>query len=428
MGFVPQLRAGTDSEAMNPAARKVQRIYLTLTLGNTLAASFIWGINTLFLLDAGLSNLEAFAANAFFTAGMVLFEVPTGVVADGWGRRVSFLLGTATLAVSTLLYYLLWQLSAAFWAWAVVSVLLGLGFTFFSGAVEAWLVDALHFSGYDGALETVLGRGQMISGTAMLIGSVAGGAIAQATDLGVPFLLRVGVLLAMFVVALWLMHDVGFTPEHSARPLQATRAVLAASIENGLKNPPVRYVMLAAPFTAGVGIYVFYALQPFLLELFGDRGAYGIAGLAAAIVAGAEVLGGWLAPRFRRLVRKRTTVLILSGAVSAVILVALGFTREFWVALVLLAVWALVAEVGTPVGQAYLNDMIDSRQRATVLSFASLTGSSGGVVVQPLLGRAADVYGYSASLAFSGVIQLAAVPFLYASRRQRAAADEAHGR
>ncbi len=428
MGFVPQLRAGTDSGAMNPAARKVQRIYLTLTLGNTLAASFIWGINTLFLLDAGLSNLEAFAANAFFTAGMVLFEVPTGVVADGWGRRVSFLLGTATLAVSTLLYYLLWQLSAAFWAWAVVSVLLGLGFTFFSGAVEAWLVDALHFSGYDGALETVLGRGQMISGTAMLIGSVAGGAIAQATDLGVPFLLRVGVLLTMFGVALWLMHDVGFTPEHSARPLQATRAVLAASIENGLKNPPVRYVMLAAPFTAGVGIYVFYALQPFLLELFGDRGAYGIAGLAAAIVAGAEVLGGWLAPRIRGLVRKRTTVLILSGAVSAVILVALGFTREFWVALVLLAVWALVAEVGTPVGQAYLNDMIDSRQRATVLSFASLTGSSGGVVVQPLLGRAADVYGYSASLAFSGVIQLAAVPFLYASRRQRAAADEAHGR
>lgn len=428
MGFVPQLRAGTDSEAMNPAARKVQRIYLTLTLGNTLAASFIWGINTLFLLDAGLSNLEAFAANAFFTAGMVLFEVPTGVVADGWGRRVSFLLGTATLSISTLLYYLLWQLSAPFWAWAVVSVLLGLGFTFFSGAVEAWLVDALHFSGYDGALETVFGRGQVVSGTAMLIGSVAGGVIAQATDLGVPFLLRVGVLLAMFGVALWLMHDVGFTPERSARPIEATRAVLSASIENGLKNPPVRYVMLSAPFTSGVGIYVFYALQPYLLELFGDRSAYAIAGLAAAIVAGAEVLGGWLAPRFRRLVRKRTTVLILSGAGSALILVALGFTREFWVALVLLAVWALVAEVGTPVGQAYLNDMIDSRQRATVLSFASLMGSSGGVVVQPVLGRTADVYGYPASVAFSGAIQLLAVPFLYASRRQRAAADEAHGR
>lgn len=408
---------------MNAAARKIQRIYLILTLGNTLAASFIWGINTLFLLDAGLSNLEAFAANAFFTAGMVLFEVPTGVVADGWGRRASFLLGTLTLASSTYLYYLLWQLSAPFWAWAVVSVLLGLGFTFFSGAVEAWLVDALHFASYEGDLETVLGRGQMVTGVAMLVGSAAGGVIAQATDLGVPFLLRVGVLLAMFGVAFVLMHDVGFTPERSPHPLQATRAVLTASIDSGLRNPPVRYIMLAAPFSAGVGIYVFYALQPFLLELFGDPKAYSIAGLAAAIVAGAQILGGWLAPTLRRLVRKRTTVLIVTSGLGGLILVALGFTRLFWLALVLLTLWALVTAAATPVRQAYLNDMISSKQRATVLSFDSLMGSSGGIVVQPLMGRAADVYGYPLSLAFSGVIELFAVPFLLASRRRRSPAD-----
>jgi MFS family permease len=411
---------------MNPAARKIQSIFLTLTLGNTLAASFIWGINTLFLLDAGLSNLEAFAANAFFTAGMVVFEVPTGVVADGWGRRVSFLLGTVTLAGSTYLYYLLWQFSAPFWWWAVVSLLLGLGFTFFSGAVEAWLVDALRFTGYEGGLETVLGRGQMVSGAAMLAGSVAGGVIAQATNLGVPFLIRVGVLLAMFVVAFFLMRDVGFTPEHSAHPLKASRAVVDASIENGLKNPPVRYVMLAAPFSAGVGIYVFYALQPYLLQLFGDPHAYSVAGLAAAIVAGAQVLGGWIAPRIRRLVRKRTTVLILSGVASASILVVLGLTGVFLVALALLTFWAMVASAATPVRQAYVNDMIPSKQRATVLSFDSLMGSSGGVVVQPLLGRAADVYGYPASLAISGVIELIAVPFLLASRRQRSLADQAN--
>ncbi|AXJ10802.1 MFS transporter [Arthrobacter sp. PM3] len=410
---------------MNTAARKIQRIYLTLTLGNTLAASFIWGINTLFLLDAGLNNLEAFAANAFFTAGMVLFEVPTGVVADGWGRRVSFLLGTVTLAGATYLYYLLWQLSAPFWAWAVVSVLLGLGYTFFSGAVEAWLVDALTFSGYDGGLEAVLGRGLMVSGVAMLAGSVAGGVIAQATNLGVPFLLRVGVLLAMFAVAFWLMHDVGFTPQRSPHALRAVRAVLSASIENGLKNPPVRYVMLAAPFTAGVGIYVFYALQPYLLELFGDPHAYSVAGLAAAIVAGTQVVGGWLAPHVRSLVRKRTTVLIASSLVSAAVLVLLGFTRIFWVALLLLAFWALVTSAATPVRQAYVNDMIASKQRATVLSFDSLMASSGGVVVQPLLGRAADIYGYPASLAIGGVTGLISVPFLLASRRQRARADQA---
>jgi MFS family permease len=307
----------------------------------------------------------------------------------------------------------------------VVSVLLGLGFTFFSGAVEAWLVDALTFSVYEGDLETVLGRGQMVSGVAMLVGSAAGGVIAQVTDLGVPFLVRVGVLLAMFGVAFLLMHDVGFTPERSPHPLQATRAVLTASIDGGLKNPPVRYIMLAAPFNAGVGIYVFYALQPFLLELFGDPRAYSIAGLAAAIVAGAQVVGGWLAPTLRRLVRKRTTVLVATSALGGLILMALGFTRLFWVALLLLTLWALVTAAATPVRQAYLNDMISSKQRATVLSFDSLMGSSGGIVVQPLMGRAADVYGYPLSLAMSGLIELFAVPFLLASRRRRSPADTA---
>jgi MFS family permease len=88
---------------VNERARRVQTTYLILLLLHTLAASFIWGINTLFLLDAGLSNTQAFAANAFFTAGMVIFEVPTGVVADTQGRRASYLLGTVTLAIATLL-------------------------------------------------------------------------------------------------------------------------------------------------------------------------------------------------------------------------------------------------------------------------------------------------------------------------------------
>jgi MFS family permease len=410
---------------MNQLARRIERTYLVLVLGNTLAASFIWGINTLFLLDAGLSNLEAFAANAFFTAGMVVFEVPTGVVADTWGRRMSYLLGTLTLSASTFLYWVLWVTSAPFWAWAVVSMLLGLGFTFFSGAVEAWLVDALHHAGHDGGLETVLGRGQMIGGVAMLGGSVAGGVIAQATSLGVPFLLRVGVLLAMFAVAYRLMHDLGFTPAKTGSPLQATRAVLDASLEHGLGNPPVRWVMLAAPFASGVGFYTFYALQPFLLELYGDPDAYAVAGLAAAIVAGSQILGGWAAPKIRGLFAKRTTALILGGTVSALILALLGIVGSFWLALFLLALWGLIFAADMPIRQAYLNDMIPSQQRATVLSFDSLMGSSGGVVIQPVLGKTADAYSYATSFVVGSVFQLLAVPFLVRSRREGAPADTA---
>src|SRR5215204_7187974 len=165
--LTPQHRVGRR-RAMNDLARRIQRTYLTLLLGNTLAASFIWGVNTLFLLDAGLSNFEAFAANAFFTAGMLIFEIPTGVVADTVGRRASYLIGTVTLAVTTVLYWLLWVWESPFWAWAIVSVLLGLGFTFFSGAVDAWLVDALKATGYSGSLESVFGRAQVVGGVAML--------------------------------------------------------------------------------------------------------------------------------------------------------------------------------------------------------------------------------------------------------------------
>ena len=74
-----------------PTPRTIQRTYLVLTTVTTLATSFIWGVNTLFLLDAGLTNTEAFAANAFYAIGQVLFEVPTGVVADTRGRRFSYM-------------------------------------------------------------------------------------------------------------------------------------------------------------------------------------------------------------------------------------------------------------------------------------------------------------------------------------------------
>jgi MFS family permease len=408
---------------MNPLAKRIQRTYLTLLLGNTLAASFIWGINTLFLLDAGLSNLEAFAANAFFTAGMVVFEVPTGVVADTWGRRTSYLLGTLTLSASTLLYFFMWQTEAPFWAWAGVSMLLGLGFTFFSGAVEAWLVDAMHFAEYEGDLEAVFGRGQMVSGVAMLGGSVAGGVIAQATSLGVPFLLRVAVLLVMFGVAFRLMRDLGFTPERGASPARAVRNVFFTSLDHGLKNPPVRWVMLAAPFTSGVGFYAFYAMQPYLLELWGDEEAYAVAGLAAAIVAGSQIAGGYLAPRIRARFERRTTALILGTIVSTLTLVLLAFTDQFWIALGLLVAWGLVFAAEMPIRQAYLNGMIPSQQRATVLSFDSLMGSTGGVVVQPVLGKTADVYSYGTSYVFGAAFQALAVPFLLLSRREKSPSD-----
>ncbi len=407
----------------NDPARAVERTYLTLTLLTTLASSFIWGINTIFLLDAGLSNAEAFAANAFFTVGMVIFEIPTGVIADTRGRQFSYVLGAATLIVSTLLYLVMWQVHAPLLGWAIASILLGLGFTFFSGATEAWLVDALKATNYTGHLEHVFGRAQSVGGVATLVGTVAGGLIAQFTNLGVPYIIRAAMLGVSLLVALRFMRDIGFKPDREVRPMRAVRNVLRGSIDGGFRNPPVRWLMLAAPFTAGTGIYVFYASQPYLLQLYGDPHAYSVAGLAAAIFAGAQIAAGLLVARLARIFRRRTDVLIGGSVLGIGLLVLLGLQPGFVVALVLLAVWSFVVAVTRPMRSAYLNGVIPSEQRATVLSFDSLMGSAGGVVAQPALGRVADVSGYAASYLVSAGIQVLALPFVVLARRTRAASD-----
>jgi MFS family permease len=406
-----------------PTPRSIQRTYLLLMLGNTLAASFIWGINTIFLLDAGLTNLEAFAANAFFTVGMVVFEVPTGIVADTIGRRMSYLLGTVTLAASTLFYVLLWQIEAPFWEWAIASMLLGLGFTFFSGAVEAWLVDALAATGFTGEIETVFGRGQIVTGAGMLTGSVAGGFIAAQVSLGAPFVLRGVVLAVMFVVAFRMMHDVGFTPEQGGRPLAEMRKIAEASIEYGWRVPAVKWLMVEALFAGGVGIYGFYALQPYLLELYGDPEAYQVAGLVAAVVAGAQIVGGMAAPRIRRMFKRRTSALLVTATLSAASLAVMGAIESFAVVIAAVVVWGLLFAATMPIRQAYLNGLIPSRQRATILSFDSMMTSSGGVWTQPALGRAADAWGYAPSYLIAAGISTLALPFIALSRRQNEPAD-----
>jgi MFS family permease len=181
----------------------------------------------------------------------------------------------------------------------------------------------------------------------------------------------------------------------------------------------VRWVIIASAFTDGVSIYGFYAMQPYLLQLYGDPKAYGIAGLSAAIVGGAQIAGGLVVSRLSRVARRRTTWLQAAVLASGLTLVAIGLVPSFPVAVGLLVVWGLLFATVSPVRQAYLNDLIPSEQRATGLSFDSLMGSGGGVIAQPLLGRAADVWGYPASYICSAAIQLMAAPFIWLVRRQR---------
>ena len=408
--------------------RHVQRTYLTLILLQTLAASLIWGINTLFLLDAGLSLTEAFVANAAFTAGMVVFEVPTGVIADTFGRRTSFILGAATLLVTTAAYLGLWYVEASIGWWILVSALIGLGFTFFSGATEAWLVDALAATGYEGGIEMVFGRGQTVAGAATLVGTIGGGFLGQ-ISLALPYIARSTLLLAVIAAAWIWMKDIGYEPARGVAVGEQVKSILRQSIRHGFGNPPIRMFMLAAPFATGVGIWAFYAFQPYLLELFGDPDATYLAGIAAAVFAVAQMIGGASIKLVRKVFKSRTGVLITEVGVATLALVGIGLSERldsptgFWVAIALFVVISLFWALSGPMQQALMNDCIPSEQRATVLSFASLMGSAGGVVTQPVLGRVADVYSLGTGYMVAGLVYAIRLPFLLAVRRMRVSGD-----
>jgi MFS family permease len=178
-------------------------------------------------------------------------------------------------------------------------------------------------------------------------------------------------------------------------------------------------------FTGGIGFYVFYALQPHLLNLWGDQKAYGIAGLVAALVAGAQIVGGLLTPWIRRAFKRRTSVLLLFEGLAVAMLALIGLVANFWVVVVLIMLWALVSYIGTPIRQAYLNGMIPSQERATILSFDSLINNAGGIVSQPLLGKSADVWGYQVSYLLSAAGSVLALPFIARARRLNMPADVA---
>jgi MFS family permease len=143
----------------------------------------------------------------------------------------------------------------------------------------------------------------------------------------------------------------------------------------------------------------------------------------AAIVAGAQILGGFATPLIRKLFRRRTSALLAAEALSVLSLVLIGLIESFWVVIAMIVVWGLLFAASLPIRQAYINGLIPSQQRATILSFDSLMGSSGGVVAQPLLGRSADAWGYPASYLLSGALSAFAVPFIARARGEKAPAD-----
>ncbi len=408
--------------------RRVIASYFTIAGLYTLAAALIWGVNTLFLLDAGLDILGVFVANAAFTAGSVVFEIPTGVLADTRGRRASFLLSVAILLATTLAYVAVAETGGGLLAFSLVSVLMGLGFTFYSGAVEAWLVDALEATGYDGQLDRVFARGSMVTGAAMLVGTLAGGFLGT-IDLALPYVVRAVLLAVVFAVAIATMHDLGFTPRalrFSDLPREMNR-IARESIAHGWHERPVRLLMMFSFVQWSFLTWGFYAWQPYFLDLLG-RDAVWVAGVVAALISLSMVAGNVLVDWFSQFCGRRTTLLLWAAGVQTAAAVGVGLAGSFWLAVALFLVVTAAMGVTGPVKQAYLHQAIPSRQRATVISFDSMMGNAGGILGQTGLGTLSRARSIADGYVVGGFAMVLALPVLAILRRLGDRADGFAGR
>src|SRR5262249_16996464 len=119
----------------------------------------------------------------------------------------------------------------------------------------------------------------------------------------------------------------------------------------------------------------------------------------------------------------RTSALLVTAALSVVTLALIGAIQNFWSVIAFTTVWGLLFAATMPIRQTYINGMIPSQQRATILSFDSMMSSSGGVWTQPIPGRVADPSGYAQPSLVPAGTSILALPFIALSRRQNAPAD-----
>jgi MFS family permease len=403
--------------------KRVIRSYLVISGLFTLSASLIWGINTLFLLHAGLSIFEVFVANAAFTAAMALFEIPTGVVADTRGRRISFLLSEATLAVGTLAYVGVAAIHGGLLLFCLAGVILGLGYTFYSGAVEAWLVDALKATGYQHELDGVFAKASIVSSIAMIVGTVVGGLLGQ-VNLSLPYLARALLVLAAFAVGFRTMHEIGFTPRTVRLQgiVGEMRKVARTGITYGWRAPAVRLLVMESFVTWGFFSWAWYAWQPYFLELYG-KNAIWLSGLIASLFALAGIAGNALVGRLAKPGRRRTTILLGAAAVSTTTMVATGVIRSFWVTVPVFLFGAVAGGLLQPVRQTYLHHSIPTSERATLVSFDSLVGSLGSVGGQTGLGFLSQERSIPVGFVVGGLATILALPIFGRLRALNEPAD-----
>jgi DHA3 family tetracycline resistance protein-like MFS transporter len=388
-----------------------RRVYLIHRLAFSFAFTLAAALNLVWQASIGLTPLQLVLIGTVLETAAFLGEIPTGVVADVYSRRLSVIVGV-------LLYGLGWMVEGAipaFWAFLLSQVLWGTGATFISGAHSAWIADEVG----EANVGPVYVRGAQAGQLGSLL-AIPCAAVLGSIQLNLPILVGAVGFFAIAAFLIVAMPERNFRP--AAREDRSTFGQMWHTFQGGVgtvRGQPVLVTILAIGAFFGMASEGIDRLAtPHFLELglppmpltFLEPVAWfplmSFVGTVLAILA-TQLIARRVDTADHRLTSRVLTVLC-AGQVAAV--VGFGLAGDFWMAL--LVWWALgvCRRLLDPLYDAWLNQGIDSRYRATVLSMRGQVDAFGQIAGGPAIGLVGTWFSLRHALVAAGLILLPALP------------------
>jgi MFS family permease len=324
---------------------------------------------------------------------VVLAEVPTGAIADRFGRRFSLMLGSALIALAFFIFGIADSYVVILISWTAW----GFGQTFQSGADQAILYDSLKQIGREDDFQRINSRIWALTSFAALLALLVGAPIAQATSFTVPIFLSVGIAALAIPVAFFMHEPRGEHDESRDHYFQT----LARGIRQAWDQPTLRYVIAYSGVLVAATFTPLVFQQPFLNHHGIGTGSLGF---WQAPVRGVGILSALAAHRFLSRMGQKGALFALPVTL-ALCYVALAGIDHAWAFGAFLGV-GLVAGAGNPILATYVNKRIPSERRATILSVQSVAGNFALAGSQPIAGLIADHLGLRALFLTAGVATL----------------------
>lgn len=389
--------------------QRAYRVYLILSGASTFLNSLMYTVLTVYYVTvAGLNPLQLVLVGTAMEITVFIFEIPTGIVADVYSRRLSVIIGTIISGAS----FVMIGLVDTFALIALWLSIWGIGATFLSGAREAWIVDEV---GED-HIDKVFMRTSQIRNIASFFGVFVSVALASIA-LSLPIVLGGALTVLLGIYLIFAMPETGWTPQPRAE--RNPWRQMGNTLSSGIKMTKARslmlwFLVLAVAFGAYSEAFDRLGEAHFLLNFdFPQIGNFEPVVWFGILQAGGQLLGfiaAGAAVRWLRLDSQSTTIRIL--IVLQILWVAVvfwfGLTHSFFA--VLCAFWAIgvIRTLHGPLYSAWQNRHIDSSVRATSLSFLNQADSFGQFTGGPLIGGIGTLFTLRAALVAAGLFLLPA--------------------